>query len=415
MALHAVKRWLTLLTALVIATWLIGGLLLVQHGVFGSSTPPPARAAQADETPAAAPPKAAPGPWGQLKYVPLAICPPLELVPESVPAAQREVLWYFPGVTSAGLAARLEEIGLPEKLRSQLLSLAKADPEVGGFVVAPGRELVLGLSPEDRSKLYIALSADLQNYDQAKAFRFVGDRPEQWFAGSAVSQQTKDLVWPLIYRYRGYLYFADLRSIEDRLASPGEREALVKTLSHEATFQLKLKVDKHSDVDELVKYWGRGGREKDVRPLIESLAAVEGGGTVDVSLLLPPFARRRMYAYPEPPERGPEVHHDCHWSSLNFFSDEPDERFCDAAEVARTVDQDYYRIYGDYRLGDLVLYFKDKDSFIHSCIYIADDVVFTKNGNLSSRPWMLMKLEDMQNFYPYLKPLEVRFYRRKDL
>jgi hypothetical protein len=309
----------------------------------------------------------------------------------------------------------LSEIGLPEALRAELSAAAKLDPETGGFTVRPSRKTVLGLSPEDRSKLYIRLSTFLENADQVKAFRFAGERPEEWFANSTVSQQTKDLVWPLIYRYRGYLFFADLRSIEDSLPSPEERHALLKTLTREATFLAQLKLDKNSDVQALVDYWGRGGREKDVRPLIESMANVEGGGVLAVTHLLPQFARQRIYVYPDPPEKGPAVNHDCHWSSFNFFSDVPDDRFCEAAEVARTLDREYYRVYGDYRLGDLALYFSDKDSFIHSCVYIADDVVFTKNGNLSSRPWMLMKLKDMQNFYPSLKPLEVRFYRRKDV
>jgi hypothetical protein len=415
-ALQAVKKWLTVLTVLIFGTWLVGGLLLLQHGVFASGAAPAQAAAAAAlvENPAV-PQSAASGPWGRIQYMPIAICPPLELVPELTPAAAREVLWRFSSTKSADLSARLDEIGLSEPLHGQLLSLAKADPAIDGFVVRPGRELILGLSPADRSKLYIALSACQANFDQVKAFRFSGERPEEWFADTAVSQATKDLVWPLLYRYRGFWFFADLRSIEESLSSSEERQALLSALSREATFQAKLKVDKHSDVDALVKYWGRGGREKDVHPLIESLAKVEGGGMVDVALLLPTFARQRMYRYPDPPEKGVAVNHDCHWSAFNFFSAEPDDRFCETAEIARTLKDEYYRVYGDYRLGDLVLYFSNNESFVHSCVYIADDFVFTKNGNLSSRPWMLMKLKDMQNFYPSIEPLEVRFYRRKDI
>ena len=32
---------------------------------------------------------------------------------------------------------------------------------------------------------------------------------------------------------------------------------------------------------------------------------------------------------------------------------------------------------------------------IHSAVYLADDIVFTKNGNNYTQPWMLMHLKDL--------------------
>ena len=81
--------------------------------------------------------------------------------------------------------------------------------------------------------------------------------------------------------------------------------------------------------------------------------------------------------------------------------------------MVRTLKQEYYRVYGNLQLGDVVLFVKEGEEAIHSAVHIADDVVFTKNGNSSSQPWELMKLEDMKTFYPTLKPMDVRFFRRK--
>ena len=50
---------------------------------------------------------------------------------------------------------------------------------------------------------------------------------------------------------------------------------------------------------------------------------------------------------------------------------------------------------------------------IHSCVYIADNIVFTKNGSASSSPWILMDLEDVIAFYSSEKPLDIQRYRRK--
>jgi len=50
-----------------------------------------------------------------------------------------------------------------------------------------------------------------------------------------------------------------------------------------------------------------------------------------------------------------------------------------------------------YKFGD-ILFFLDSqrgDAF-HSCVYIADDVVFTKNGRNVLSPWIFTKLEDVK-------------------
>jgi hypothetical protein len=412
---RAVTKWLVMLTVLVLGTWLAGGLLFLRQGLWGAGGKEQEPAADASQEPAAKTIVTQRGPWGDLDYAPIMLSPPLELVPEFAPAISPEVLWRFPDTSSSALSAVLGEIGLPEALRTELLSAATLDPAIGGFTIRPSRELVLGLSRETRAKLYIMLAAHADNGDQFKAFRFCGDSPEEWFVRSRISDETKKLVLPLVYQHGGYQFFADLRSVEGSLSSQEERLRLLKTLSREATFLVKLKVTANSDIDALVNYWGRGGRAKDVRPILESLAVVEGGEKIDIVHLLPSFARGRIYNYPLPLEKGRTLKRDCHWSSFNFFSAEADDRFCDDDEVTRTLQQEYYRVYGNFQLGDLVLYFASDESFIHSAVYIADDFVFTKNGNLSSRPWMFTKLADMKSFYPTLKPLEVRFYRRKDI
>ena len=164
----------------------------------------------------------------------------------------------------------------------------------------------------------------------------------------------------------------------------------------------------------MVNYWSRGGRSKDIRPLLESLAEIEGGQALSIIHLLPRFAGARIFTYPAPPEKLPALNRDCHWTSFNFFSNEADDRFCNDAEVVRTLNEDYERIFSNLQLGDLVMYFVG-DRTIHSCVYLADDIVFTKNGNTSSRPWMFMHLDDMKSYYPTPKPLEVRYYRKKDV
>ena len=56
---------------------------------------------------------------------------------------------------------------------------------------------------------------------------------------------------------------------------------------------------------------------------------------------------------------------------------------------------------------------------MHAAVYIADDIVFTKNGFHCTQPWILMHLKDMVETYaarlPTGKQLNVLYYRRKNL
>ena len=100
---------------------------------------------------------------------------------------------------------------------------------------------------------------------------------------------------------------------------------------------------------------------------------------------------------------------------MNFFAEQPDDRFLDVDEVVQTLAQDYYRIFGNPRLGDVVVFLDADGMLVHSAVYVADDVLFTKNGPSSLHPWMLMKLDDMMDFYPRRQGLKTRYFRRKDL
>jgi len=414
--LRSVTRWLKVLAVLVIASW---GLLAIQmlprnDGDTGASNADTHSAASRSATP---PTRAATdrAPWGQLSYVPITISPPLELMPPASPPTPGEVQWHFPNTISERLPALFSEIGLSEPLRKKLLPLAEIDPGIEGLTIRPTREIVLGLSPEERSALYVTLAEFRENLDQRNAFRFCGNSLDEWLEYSPLSPETRKLIEPLVYRHGSFLFFADLRSIDESLPSPEERSGLIKALSHESTFQVRLEYSEQSDLEQLVEYWGRGGRTREVRPILESLCEARGARSIDVTLLLPPFARSRLYTYQVFAEVKPGCYRDCHWAALNFFSEQPDDRFSDLLEVARAIKADYYRIYGNLRLGDLVTFVDNQQNQIHTAVFIADDFLFTKSGHGSSSPWMLMKIENLKDFYPRRGGLQVVCYRRKDL
>ena len=274
--------------------------------------------------------------------------------------------------------------------------------------------MIRSLSPKARGQIYHTLARYPQNTEQDEAFRFPANQLDDWLDNPKLSAPLRDQVRQLMYSNGRLSFFADLHIVLKSIPTAEDRVQLIKTLSRESTLLIRLHVHPDSDIDALAAYWGVGGRAKDVRPILESLQDV-GGYTIDIAHLLPGFARRRIYTYPRPTDGPSATAMDCHWTAVNFFRDQPDDRFLDRKAVLETIEKEYYPIYGNLGLGDLILFVKPGERLIHTAVYIADDIVYTKNGSATSQPWMFMKLDDLKDFYPTNEPIEIRYHRRKEL
>jgi hypothetical protein len=86
--------------------------------------------------------------------------------------------------------------------------------------------------------------------------------------------------------------------------------------------------------------------------------------------------------------------------------------------VREVLDRDYYTILEPSQLGDLVLLTTENKTVIHAAAYVADDLVFTKNGEDFRQPWVLMHMPDMLETYAVKYPtstLTAQFFRKKSL
>ena len=151
-----------------------------------------------------------------------------------------------------------------------------------------------------------------------------------------------------------------------------------------------------ADTEAAVAYWGQGRRNEQVRPLLEALTREGANQSMDVTPLLPPLAQKHLYTYPHD-GRGKFL--DCRWTALNFLADVPDDRFLQDDEIFRTLQDDYASVPEHFALGDIILLRNRAGQVIHMCNYVADNIVFTKNGGDPSQPWMLSTLHDVINFY----------------
>ena len=393
------------LAAVLLAPWLLVAWLARPES---SPAPRPAR-------PAAAAARALPahsGPWGQLESSRILIEPPEDFVPPFYLTPQ-PLRWTFTGGTDISLTALWETAGLSPAQRMSLDQPARREVTATGIVLQPDRDLVLGLSPEARAKIYAVLAAFPENPPQFDPFRGGVGAKEDWFDEAALPADVVALTRRMFYRRGDVVLFSDYDLVLPLLSNPADRIRYIKVLARKSALLVQVHVNHGSDVDALAAYWGEGRRSKDVRPLLQSLAQRGDGGTIDIVHLLPPFARALLYTYPVPPGRSVDLKRDCHWTSFNFYNAQPDDRFAHLEFVQQTILNEYYPTSSTPALGDIVMLMRPGERGVHSCVYIADDIVFTKNGPSFSTPWQLARLEKVIEFYSLTEPLEVRRYRRR--
>lgn len=354
--------------------------------------------------------KCRPGPWGDMEYSRIVIEPPDDFIPAHYVAPP--IRWNFPGYTAGQLEQLWRDAGLNDAQRRALQDPAILDRTAEGLAVRPGDELVRGLSPESRARLYNTLARLPGNPFQTEPFRFRAENADEWFKDCKLSADTVASVRSLCYRRGSALAFSDLGLVLPRLASAADRASLLKTLARKSTLLLKVRLGPGSDIDTIADYWSSGRRRKDVKPLLQSLARHPGGMPIDVVHLLPRFARSLLYTYPDP-DTPAENAADCHWTSMNFFKDPPEARFTDVAYLKSVLTGAYVQVRDAPTMGDLLMLTRADGEVIHSCTYIGDDIVFTKNGQSTSVPWTLTTIQDLQAFYPEDPPLQIRVFRLK--
>jgi hypothetical protein len=275
---------------------------------------------------------------------------------------------------------------------------------------------VLSIRPEARAKLYEVLARNPANAAMHRPFFIPEGTFDAMFVDSGVGKSTLDLVKQLLYPEGRSLCFSDVGLVLGRISDEKTKLSFVKALTRQTAVLVRLRIRPDSDIEKIVGYWtaGSGARAKDVRPMLEALKRLHDGGSVGLGFLLPPFARERLYTTPAPTKAG-DIAEDCHWSAMNFFSETPDPRFADRAFVGKYIDENYYQIARPTMLGDLVFFLNDQNQVIHSAVHVADDLVFTKNGENYAQPWILTRMKNLEGTYLSAGNFKTVFYRRKNL
>jgi hypothetical protein len=316
--------------------------------------------------------------------------------------------WSFQNYSAPQLVQFINSCDLTDREKATLLDTNRWRPTTNGWQILPEPDLVKNLSPGARQKIYSVLAQSRHN-SQAFPFVFEPDSFEEVLTSCELPAEKIALVRQLSYPRKGLHCFADTQLFE-LLSSSNETRCLTMALCRVPTLLMKLRVTPQSDLNALLSYWGGCGDAERIKPLLESVIRVPGGADLNISDFMPPVPRLNLYTYPNAAHPVPQ---DCFCSSFNFFGDHLDPRYLDPAYANTVLQSDFDPVRGEKKFGDLMLLLEDGDRAVHMCVYIAADVVYTKNGGHAYQPWILMKLDDLMLQYASDKPQQWRVFRKK--
>lgn len=344
--------------------------------------------------------KGEPGPWGSIEFCYLYLEAPDNLV-DSFPLPSPQTRWVFPQSDASRLDQMLSTAGLSASAVKTLLDPQRVVTTDGKVYLFPLNDLIKNLATSTRESLYSLLRSNgLNPYHQNPIMILSGD-VSTWADDSGLSDAAIATIKSLAYDMHGVLAFSDIPLFLSEAGGDAEARLRFKKLTRVRTLMARLHIDRDSDVHSLVDYWSTGMnlRRKDIEPLFHAVRRTNGAAQLDLAHLLPSYARKLLYTYPDGSMMSQGLLPDCHWTTLNFFNYEPQQYYLDTRNATNAVLENFEKVAPPYRIGD-VLMFMDANGFArHSCNYLAADIVFTKNGRNPAIPWTLMELSDLKKIY----------------
>jgi hypothetical protein len=365
--------------------------------------PPPEATAQ--------PVKARPGPWGDLEWITTYLEAPDEIL-DALRTPDPNPHWNFPGGTEASIRGLFTRAGCPPDLQQRFFDPHRILVQDGAMTLFPQVTDLVALKPEMRQVIYSELAKSPINESQYEPIIIAGTL-EDWLRDSRLRPELREIIRKMSWRRGKALAFSDLRVLIDNAASDTEVRRILKAVTRTPTLLGQLQISPGSATRALVEYWTAGNPRSEVLPIMESALHRTGGATLDITHLLPPLPRRRLYTFPTPDLGAGGRYPDAQWTALNFFT----SHGTDPSLGPRTGDEnflaDYVAVAPPYRFGDMLCLRDEQGQIKHACTYVADDVVFTKNGARSIKPWVLLPLQQVEDIYSGTATGKIDGFRKK--
>ncbi|MEN9636787.1 MAG: hypothetical protein RL077_5191 [Verrucomicrobiota bacterium] len=350
--------------------------------------------------------------WGTIDCSNIFLEAPNSLI-DSASRADQVPVWHFPGTTRDSLEGLLVKASLTEATIAALLKAEHTQVNARGITLLPPSNILVELTPNDRQALYTLLAASPENDYHANPQLITGNIDE-WLWGTHLSDLQKNIFKKTLWHRGRVAAFSDVSLLIQTATSREEVAAALRTMTRTQTFTARVRRDPHTTTEqEFIDYWSAGGRNSDALPMMRALVESTTDRPIDINLLLPTLCRERLYTFPSLSDAIGGRLPDCNWTALNFFSEKPEPYFLDSKTSSIEIKESYAPLAQPSALGDLICFISPTGEVFHSCVYLADDIVFTKNGESPFAPWILMKLKNVAARYDHRDGSTVAFLRKK--
>ncbi|MEQ1850792.1 MAG: hypothetical protein ABMA01_04280 [Chthoniobacteraceae bacterium] len=353
-----------------------------------------------------------PGPWGTVEWHYIYLETPDWIVAE-FPKPSTQPTWSFPDSSPEKVRAVFNNAGIAQGKVDDWFADKRAilkGPE--SITLFPKVDDVERLSPSAREIVYAELAKSPRNEFHAEPF-FILDRSiDEWLGIRKVRPEIRDVFERLIYKRGDVLAFSDFPVLMSYAKDAAESDDLMKLCTRIRAIMAYLRAETTTDLVAIEKYWSAGFRRKDVLPMLESVSQLPGGGRLGFAHLLPAQPRKLLYTYPTFDLATAGKLPDCHWTTLNFFNYRTENTFLDTRLATSRVLQGYKKVEPPYAFGDALFFLGKDGDALHSCTYLCDDLVYTKNGGAMNAPWVISRIGTVQRLYGPSGVTSVQGYRR---
>lgn len=354
---------------------------------------------------------AKPGPWGDLQVRTVYLEPP-ENILAVVAKPSAVTRWTFEQTTEKGVRATMEKAGLPSALVDRLLGPTQVVSSGNNVVVLPKVEDLVAMTEASRSALYAELAKSSANEYQRDPIFIHGGDIDDWLAETDITKPQQELMRKLLWRRGAALVFSDIQALLTLAKDSKEVAAVFRTITRIRSLLVELKLPLREGRATFVDYWSAGNLNAERVPFLVAVTRRRAPQDIDITQFLPTLARRRVYTFPTAAMGLKGRLPDCHWTSLNFFEEEPKDLYLDSAKASEHLLTDYVAIDPPYKFGDILCFLDDGEG-LHTCVQVADDIVLTKNGESILAPWTFMPLKDVDDIYRRSADTRIQGYRLK--
>lgn len=339
------------------------------------------------------------GPWGTLMVETIYTEKPAHFI-DVAPLLKSEEKWLFPAMDLGDVRQWMMINGFDEKAIQELVS-AEPEEDSQGIYLHPTQPWIAALEPSQRKKIHTLLAKNSINHFSENPYLFSSDVLLEIRSNPIMQGEIGELFDKLLYPRGTAMCLSDVGCLLFHVKDPQQCPEWLKLLTRNKTLLLKLEIDGSSDIPALADYWSGPFNLKDFQPLLESLKRENRTSRLDVIHLLPPVARQIAYTYPL--EDGAGEKRDCHWTVINFFEESKNDKFLNLQEIALELKSNYISVEKPDKFGDIIMFTPDGNDVLHSCVYIAADLVFTKNGMGVHQPWTISSLQEVASIYGDMK------------